>query len=99
MRPTPRLSRLVAGGLLLLAASTAGRAEDPKPGRPDAIEAIKPRPLAPIPDDPPPHEGAMVDIPLLIDPPDILIVEVHEALPGQPITGERLVRPDGSISL
>jgi polysaccharide biosynthesis/export protein len=35
----------------------------------------------------------------IVEPPDILLVEVLEALPGQPIKGERLVRPDGTISL
>jgi polysaccharide biosynthesis/export protein len=35
----------------------------------------------------------------VVEPPDIIIVEVLEALPGRPITGERLVRPDGTISL
>jgi RNA polymerase sigma factor (sigma-70 family) len=35
----------------------------------------------------------------VIDPPDMLLVEVLEALPGRPISGERLVRPDGKISL
>ena len=35
----------------------------------------------------------------VIEPPDLLRVEVLEALPGRPITGERLVRPDGKISL
>jgi polysaccharide export outer membrane protein len=34
-----------------------------------------------------------------VSPPDLLIVEVLEALPGRPITGERLVRPDGTIPL
>jgi polysaccharide biosynthesis/export protein len=33
------------------------------------------------------------------EPPDMLVVEVLEALPGRPISGERLVRPDGTISL
>jgi RNA polymerase sigma factor (sigma-70 family) len=32
-------------------------------------------------------------------PGDRLIVEVLEALPGRPISGERVVRPDGTISL
>ena len=41
----------------------------------------------------------MIDIPYVIEPPDIIVVEVLEALPGRPITGERLVRPDGTISL
>jgi polysaccharide export outer membrane protein len=35
----------------------------------------------------------------VIEPPDLLVVEVLEALPGRNITGERLVRPDGSITL
>lgn len=35
----------------------------------------------------------------VIEPPDLLVLEVLEALPGRPITGERLVRPDGTISL
>jgi hypothetical protein len=30
---------------------------------------------------------------------DVLIVEVLEALPGRPLRGERVVRPDGTISL
>jgi polysaccharide biosynthesis/export protein len=37
--------------------------------------------------------------PVVIQPGQILSVEVLEALPGRPITGERVVRPDGSISL
>ena len=59
---------------------------------------LKPRPC-PRSRHPPPHEGAMIDYPLVIEPPDLLLVEVLEALPGRPISGERLVRPDGSISL
>lgn len=35
----------------------------------------------------------------VVGPPDMLLVELLEALPGRPISGERLVRPDGSISL
>jgi protein involved in polysaccharide export with SLBB domain len=61
---------------------------------------LKPRPLPPIPDDPPPHEGAMIDAPeYIIQAPDLVLVEVLEALPGRPISGERLVRHDGTISL
>jgi polysaccharide export outer membrane protein len=37
--------------------------------------------------------------PYIVEPPDKLLVEVLEALPGRPISGERLVRPDGKISL
>lgn len=35
----------------------------------------------------------------VVEPPDLLLVEVLEALPGRPISGERLVRPDGKITL
>lgn len=35
----------------------------------------------------------------VVEPPDLIIVEVLEALPGRPIEGERLVRPDGTITL
>src|SRR5262249_19121342 len=35
----------------------------------------------------------------VVEPPDMLLVEVLEALPGRPISGERLVRPDGRIGL
>lgn len=35
----------------------------------------------------------------VVEPPDLVLVEVLEALPGRPISGERLVRPDGNISL
>ena len=35
----------------------------------------------------------------VVEPSDLIIVEVLDALPGRPISGERLVRPDGTISL
>jgi polysaccharide export outer membrane protein len=35
----------------------------------------------------------------VVEPPDLILVEVLEALPGRQIQGERLVRPDGTISL
>jgi polysaccharide export outer membrane protein len=38
-------------------------------------------------------------LPLVVEPPDLILVELLEALPGRPISGERLVRPDGTISL
>lgn len=59
----------------------------------------KPHPLPPIPDDPPPHEGAMIGLPNTVEPPDLVLVEVLEALPARPISGERLVRADGTIDL
>ena len=37
--------------------------------------------------------------PRKLKPGDILVIEVLEALPGRPITGERTVRQDGTISL
>jgi polysaccharide biosynthesis/export protein len=47
-----------------------------------------------------PTEFKKVSMPdYVVEPPDLLIVEVLEALPGRPITGERLVRPDGKITL
>jgi polysaccharide biosynthesis/export protein len=60
---------------------------------------LKPAPSPAIPDDPPPHEGAMITLPIIIEPPDLVIIEVLEALPGRPISGERLIKPDGTISL
>jgi hypothetical protein len=60
---------------------------------------LKPRPVPAIPDDPPPHEGEMISLPYVLEPPDLVIVEVLDALPGRPISGERLIRPDGKINL
>ncbi len=60
---------------------------------------LRPHPLPTIPDNPPPHEGAMIDLPYFMAPPDLVLIEVLEALPGRPISGERLIRPDGKISL
>ncbi len=47
-----------------------------------------------------PNEFKKVSMPdYIVEPPDMIVVEVLEALPGRPISGERLVRPDGKISL
>ena len=47
-----------------------------------------------------PREFQKVQMPdYVLEPPDLVLVEVLEALPGRPISGERLVRPDGKISL
>ncbi len=47
-----------------------------------------------------PREFNKVSMPdYVVEPPDIITVEVLEALPGRPITGEHLVRPDGKITL
>src|SRR5262245_20755655 len=43
------------------------------------------------------HKVSMPDY--IVEPPDLVMVEVLEALPGRPISGERLVRPDGKICL
>ncbi len=96
------LGMLIAACSLSIACGDEPTTAQPKPSgnlADDPAMAIKPVPPLAIPDDPPPHEGNLVDIPLVIEPPDIIIVEVLEALPGRPITGERLVRPDGTISL
>ena len=47
---------------------------------------------------PAPHKGDGTDPPIL-KPGQVLTVEVLEALPGRPIQGDRVVRPDGTISL
>jgi protein involved in polysaccharide export with SLBB domain len=62
-------------------------------------DAIKPLPLPRVSHENPPHEGAMIDWPIVCEPPDLILVEVLETLPGRPITGERLIRQDGTISL
>ena len=47
-----------------------------------------------------PTEFKKVSMPeYVVEPPDLIIVEVLEALPGRPVSGERLVKPDGKISL
>lgn len=47
-----------------------------------------------------PREFQKVSMPeYVVEPPDLLLVEVLDALPARPISGERLVRPDGKISL
>ena len=47
-----------------------------------------------------PNEFKKVSMPdYVVEPPDLILVEVLEGLPGRPISGERLVRPDGKISL
>ncbi|WZO97166.1 polysaccharide biosynthesis/export family protein [Isosphaeraceae bacterium EP7] len=47
-----------------------------------------------------PREFQKVSMPdYVIEPPDLLVIEVLQALQGRPITGETLVRPDGKVSL
>ncbi len=65
------------------------------------IKADAPTPPAdPAASNSPPRENSKVSMPdYVIEPPDIIAVEVLQAMPGRPITGERLVKPDGKISL
>ena len=106
MPTTLRTARLAATLSLTVIAPAISLADDPPaPFNPPALifqrmaDRIKPLPPFEIPDDPPPHEGAMIAMPYLVEPPDIIVVEVLEALPGRPISGERLVKPDGKIGL
>ncbi len=47
-----------------------------------------------------PRELSKTSMPTyVVEPPDFVLVEVLEALPGRPISGTRLVRPDGTITL
>ena len=62
-------------------------------------DAIAPGGPPTIPDDPPLHEGSISTYPHIVMPSDLVRIEVIHALPGRPITGERLVRPDGTVSL
>lgn len=65
------------------------RAERPKGPRHHATETAKP-------DDKP---ARVADPRYPVNPPDLISVKVLEALPGRPISGERLVRPDGTMTL
>jgi polysaccharide export outer membrane protein len=103
MRSTGIVSGVLVSSAFLLAGTARGQNPPTSPVRnPNSgvkREEIKPLPLVPIPDNPPPHEGALINIPYVIEPPDLIDVEVLEGLPGRPINGDRLVRPDGTISL
>ena len=47
-----------------------------------------------------PREFSKTTMPdYVVEPPDLVAIEVLEALPGRPLSGERLVSPDGKISL
>ncbi|GIW87567.1 MAG: hypothetical protein KatS3mg108_1891 [Isosphaeraceae bacterium] len=79
-----RVGRLLAG-LIVLAATGCQTVRTPE-------EQIAAMPI--------PREKNMMSQPeYVVAPPDLLIVEVLETPPGRPITGERLVRPDGTITL
>jgi RNA polymerase sigma factor (sigma-70 family) len=75
--------------------------EDVGPGFPAATESPRELEFVPPPgyfDLPAPHKNDGTDPPLL-KPGQILQVELLEALPARPISGDRVVRPDGTISL
>lgn len=47
-----------------------------------------------------PREFSKTTMPeYVVEPGDLIAIEVLEALPGRPVSGERLVRPDGTINL
>jgi polysaccharide export outer membrane protein len=49
---------------------------------------------------PAPRELAMASLPpYVLDPPDVLLIESTQGLRDQPIRGQHLIRPDGTISL
>ena len=74
---------------LTMAAQVAGRARQPLSNRGTRTAMVKSTAAPPL--------KLMSEY--VVEPPDLVIVEVLEALPGRPISGERLVRPDGKISL
>jgi polysaccharide export outer membrane protein len=80
---------LFGGASLLAQQARRERLENPPRGRP-----------VPVRQDPGPTPVSdRTALAHVIEPPDLLLVEVLQALPGRPISGERLVRPDGTISL
>lgn len=94
-------------------AATPAPAGKPMPAPPPATEAEPlpaPRavddPLVPIPAADHPHapdtprELAMTSLPpYILDPPDVLLIESTQGLRDQPIRGQHLIRPDGTVSL
>jgi len=84
---------IVVAGLFVLGAQLWAQQKPARPHLPEPRQHVSEgpkKPVGPIPRSQFTH---------LIDPPDLILVEVLEALPGRPISGERLVRPDGTISL
>jgi RNA polymerase sigma factor (sigma-70 family) len=76
-------------GAALAAQQAGGRRRALPPPRPTEAEAVKSK-----------GQPALKPyVEYVVEPPDLVIVEVLEALPGRPISGERLVRPDGKIAL
>jgi polysaccharide export outer membrane protein len=95
MKTCKLIAALGAVGLLVVGVSLWAQQPNqprprPRPG-PRQQTAVQEKPRA---------SGARKSGPAhVVEPPDLMIVEVLDALPGRPISGERLVRPDGTISL
>ncbi len=88
---------LMTGGLLLTGGTALFAWQDDRfisagPRRVEELKAPRQHANKPAPKCP-------VDNRYRVNPPDVISVEVLEALPGRPISGERLVRLDGTISL
>jgi RNA polymerase sigma factor (sigma-70 family) len=86
------ITGLLVGGASLWAQQSRSLRPERAPRRPPVTSQPKPAPG-------PTAASDRAALAYVIEPPDLLLVEVLEALPGRPIGGERLVRPDGSISL
>jgi polysaccharide export outer membrane protein len=76
----------------------------PLPGAPIHMDALPPGVAMPMVDGPGhgpvPHELNMMSLPpYTVEPPDILLIESSRGLPTQPVKGQHLVRPDGTINL
>ena len=63
------------------------------------ISAVHNHPVVAEPGDTTPAAPQAAIGPRPVQPGHLLVIEVLEALPGRPITGERIVRPDGTVSL
>lgn len=63
------------------------------------VDSVKPSLMPSIPNDPPPHEGAMFEYPAIVNVPDVVLLEVMKSLPGKPIGGEYIVGTDGMVNL
>jgi polysaccharide biosynthesis/export protein len=76
-----------AFGLRLAAQTERGGRKTPDRGQPPAAAKSKVQPPLKLMSE------------YAVEPPDLVVVEILEALPGRPVSGGRLVRPDGKISL
>jgi RNA polymerase sigma factor (sigma-70 family) len=101
VRARARVAKLEAGITMIdrVLATVREDPTEPKAGEKLANPGRKAWPVRGVGAEPP-REFTKVAMPdYIVEPPDVILVEVLEALPGRPISGERLVRPDGKISL